>query len=70
MGNDLVGGVKAIAYSPSLEVLPGGEGTVLICTFDRTAKGRGKVSVKSGTLSDAHGGAIAWSTGRGGGKRK
>ncbi len=65
MDNDLRGAVKAIAFTPSREVLPGGEGTVLTFTFDRTGKGRGKIDVTSVKLADASGGEIACQVAKG-----
>jgi len=70
MGNDLGGTVKAIAYTPSAEVLPGGDGTILTFTFDRIGKGKAKVRLTSVELADVVGDEIpcSTSTGKGGGK--
>ena len=72
MGNDLGGTVKAIAYTSSAEVLPGGDGTILTFTFNRTGKGKAKVRLTSVELADVEGGEIPCqtSTGKGGGKGK
>jgi len=72
MGNDLGSRVKAIAYTASAEVLPGGEGTILTFTFDQSGKGKAKVDVTSVELADVEGGEIECQTGgsKGQGKRK
>jgi len=72
MANDLGGQVKTIAYTPSAEVLPGGDGTILTFTFNQTGKGKAKVDVTSVELADVEGGEIPCQTsaGKGGGKGK
>jgi len=72
MANDLGGQVKTIAYTPSAEVLPGGDGTILTLTFNQTGKGKAKVDVTSVELADVEGGEIEcqMSAGKGGGKGK
>ncbi len=72
LGNDLGGVVKAIAYTSSLEALPGGEGAVLNIVFEKLAKKSGKLSLTSVQLSDAQGDEISstGSTEKGGGKDK
>jgi len=72
MANDLGGQVKTIAYTPSAEVLSGGEGTILTLTFDQIGKGKAKVDVTSVELADVEGGEIEcqMSAGKGRGKIK
>jgi len=72
MGNDLGGTVKAITYTPSAEVLLGGDGTILTFTFNRTGKGKAKVRLTSVELADVEGSEIPcqMSAGKGGGKGK
>ena len=72
MANDLGGQVKTIAYTPSAEVLPGGDGTILTFTFNQTGKGKAKVGLTSVKLADVEGGEIPCQTsaGKGGGKIK
>jgi len=65
MGNDLGGRVKAIAYTPSAEVLSGGEGTILTFTLNQTGKGKAKVNLTSVALADVEGGEITSQTGKG-----
>jgi len=70
MGNDLGSRVKAIAYTPSAEVLSGGEGTILTFTFNQTGKGKAKVSLTSVALADVEGGEIPSQTSGGKGRGK
>ena len=70
MGNDLGGVVKAIAYSPSLTALAGGEGAVLTLVFDEVGKKKGKPEVTSVKLSTAQGSEIQSEIGKGAGGGK
>ena len=71
-GNDLGGAVRAIAYSPSLDVLRGGEGTILTFAFDKLGKKKGKVTLTSAKLSAVGGIEIPaqLGKGKGGGKAR
>jgi len=72
LGNDLGGTVKAIAYTASGEVLPGGKGAILTFTFNQVGKGKAKVELTSVKLADADGAEVACQVGRDkpGGKSK
>ena len=72
MANDLGGQVKTIAYTPSAEVLSGGDGTILTLTFNQTGKGKAKVDVTSVELADVEGSEIPSQTSarKGGGSGK
>ena len=64
LDNDLGGTVKAIAYTASGEVLPGGKGAILTFSFNRAGKGAAKVELTSVKLADAEGSEIACQVGR------
>ena len=72
LDNDLGGTLRAIAYTASGEVLPGGKGAILTFTFNRAGKGVDKIELTSVKLADAEGSEIACQVGRNkpGGKSK
>ena len=64
LDNDLGGTVKAIAYTASGEVLPGGKGAILTFSFNRAGKGAAKVELTSVKLADADGREVVCQIGR------
>ncbi len=72
LDNDFGGTVKAIAYTATGQILPGGKGSILTFTFNRNGKGTAKVELTAVKLADADGGQIACQVGggKGGGKTK
>jgi hypothetical protein len=68
--NDKGALVKAIAYTPSRETLPGGEGTILTFTFDNLGKKSGKAELTSVKLCAPGGVEIPSQIGPGKGKDK
>jgi len=69
-GNDLGGIVKALAYSPNLELLRGGDGAILRFTFDKLGKKSGKVKLASVKLAAADGAEVPCEVRKGKGRHK
>ncbi len=66
LGNDLDGLVRAIAYTPSMDVLSRGEGAILVFTFEKLGKQAGKVTLDSVVLSTQDATEIAAVVAKGG----
>jgi len=70
MDNDLGSTVKALAYSPNLELLRGGDGAILRFTFDKLGKKSGRVKLASVKLAAGDGAEVPCEVRKGKGRRK